>query len=258
MADVFDCSDAPQLLSGSRKARQAIAQGKLVVLPTDTVYGIAADAFNPEAVASLLAAKGRDRQSPPPVLVANIEAIGALAAQVPSPVSTLAEAFWPGPLTIVLPAQPSLNWDLGDTGGTVALRIPGHDVTLEILQETGPLAVSSANLTGKPAATTAEQAVEMLGSHVEVILDSGKSATEIASTIIDATQVNEAGGQITILRSGAITPEQLAEVCPELDIINADLVGTAIKTHTSDAEHSDAKFADLEHTRLDISDTVNE
>lgn len=252
MADVFDCSDAPQLLSGSRKARQAIAQGKLIVLPTDTVYGIAADAFNSEAVASLLAAKGRDRQSPPPVLVANIEAIAALAGHVPSPIVKLAEAFWPGPLTIVLPVQPSLSWDLGDTGGTVALRIPRHDVTLEILQETGPLAVSSANLTGKAAATNAEQAAEMLGSSVEVILDSGQSDTGFASTIIDATRVSDEGGQLLILRVGEITAAQLGEVCPELDVRNAEL------SVVDPSEAEPAPEAPELTDAPDISDVVNE
>src|SRR5690625_804211 len=126
MAIVFDCADPAQLLTGSRQARQAISRGELVVIPTDTVYGVAADAFDPKAVEKLLEAKGRGRQSPPPVLVADLMAVGALAESVPPEVKHLADAFWPGPLTIILPAQPSLSWDLGDTQGTVALRIPDH------------------------------------------------------------------------------------------------------------------------------------
>lgn len=218
MVEIFDTTDAGALLSASRKARQAISQGSLIVVPTDTVYGVAADAFTPEAVEALLAAKGRGRQTPPPVLVADMSAIGALADGVPDAVKRLGGAFWPGPLTIVMRAQPSLDWDLGDTGGTVALRIPDHQITLEILRETGPLAVSSANLTGQPAATTAAEAEEMLGESVAVILDAGKSPGGTASTIIDATGVTEDGGVLRILRAGPITIEALAEVCPELVI----------------------------------------
>lgn len=219
MAELFDCSDATQLLTGSRKARQAISRGDLIVLPTDTVYGVAANAFDSKAVAKLLAAKGRDRTSPPPVLVASVEAAAALAAQVPSPIGALAEKFWPGPLTIVLDAQPALDWDLGDAGGTVAIRIPDHPVTLEILSETGPLAVSSANQHGKPAATTADEANAMLGESVAVILDSGASSADgLASTIIDATGVDERGGAIRVLRAGAITGADLIEASPTLTI----------------------------------------
>ncbi|HUH53504.1 MAG TPA: L-threonylcarbamoyladenylate synthase [Microbacteriaceae bacterium] len=218
MVEIFDITDSAALLSGSRKARLAISQGSLIVLPTDTVYGVAADAFKADAVAALLEAKGRGRQSPPPVLVADINAIAALAAYVPESIYRLAEQFWPGPLTIVLAAQPSLDWDLGDTGGTVALRIPDHEVTLEILRETGPLAVSSANITGEPAARNAAEAQEMLGEAVEVIIDAGESAGGIASTIIDATKVTDDGGVLRILRQGPITIEDLAEVCPELTI----------------------------------------
>lgn len=219
MAELFDCSDATQLLTGSRKTRQAISRGDLIVLPTDTVYGVAADAFDSKAVAKLLAAKGRDRTSPPPVLVASVEAAAALAAQVPAPIVALAEKFWPGPLTIVLDAQPALDWDLGDAGGTVAIRIPDHPVTLEILSETGPLAVSSANQHGKPPATTADEANAMLGDSVAVILDSGASSADgLASTIIDATGVDERGGAIRVLRAGAITGADLIEASPTLSI----------------------------------------
>lgn len=216
MATVFDCADPAQLLTGSRQARQAISRGELIVVPTDTVYGVAADAFDPQAVERLLVAKGRGRQSPPPVLVADMMSIGALAQTVAPEVKRLADTFWPGPLTIILPAQPSLSWDLGDTDGTVALRIPDHDLTLEILRETGPLAVSSANRHGERAATSAAEAEEMLGEHVEVILDSGPTGSGTASTIVDATRV--ADGLLRILRPGAVSLEQLMAECPELEI----------------------------------------
>ncbi|MEB4615632.1 L-threonylcarbamoyladenylate synthase [Leucobacter sp. M11] len=219
MAHVYDCSDTAQLLTGTREARTALGRGELAVVPTDTVYGVAADAFNPAAVARLLAAKGRGRQSPPPVLVPNLQTLSALAAAVPGPVLALVERFWPGPLTVILPAQPSLSWDLGDTGGTVALRMPAHDLTLELLRETGPLAVSSANLTGQPAATNAGDAQGMLGDAVSVYLDAGESSADGASsTIIDARSVTEAGGTIRVLRPGGVSAEQIRSLLPQITV----------------------------------------
>lgn len=220
MADVYDCSDNAQLLSGTRMARQAIGRGELVVLPTDTVYGVAADAFTPGAVQKLLDAKGRGRQSPPPVLIPNTAGLGALAAEVVTPVSMLAEAFWPGPLTMVLQANPSLSWDLGETGGTVALRIPDQQLTLELLQETGPLAVSSANTTGSPAARTAVAAQEMLGDTVTVYLEQGESTGDgTASTIIDGTELTEDGGVLRILREGGVSREAIATLLPGVTVL---------------------------------------
>ena len=221
MSSVFDCHDEAQLLAGMRHARQAIARGGLIVMPTDTVYGVAADAFTPAAVQRLLDAKGRGRDQPPPVLVANQAALAALVEEVPEPVQRLVDEFWPGGLTIVLPAQPSLAWDLGDTLGTVAVRMPDHHVALEILEETGPLAVSSANLTGKDAAISAGDAERMLGESVSVYLDGGMSATGIASTIIDATSfvrpLADAGEpRVRVLREGAVTRRQLKAVLGEL------------------------------------------
>ncbi|CAI9387821.1 L-threonylcarbamoyladenylate synthase [Microbacterium sp. T2.11-28] len=217
MSTVFDCRDADQLLPALRQARQAIARGELVVLPTDTVYGVGADAFSPAAVARLLAAKGRGRQSPPPVLVPGIPTLRALVAELPEPVERLVERFWPGGLTIVLPAQPSLTWDLGDTGGTVAVRMPAERIALELLAETGPLAVSSANLTGKAAATAVDDALDMLGDSVTVYLDGGASSTGVASTIIDATGlVGDDRRAVRVLRDGAVGRAELREVLGDL------------------------------------------
>ena len=154
MTAIFDCSVDSQLLTGMRLARGAIGRGQLVVIPTDTVYGIAADAFNAAAVTALLEAKGRGRTSPPPVLIPGIPTLDALATEIPESVRQLVAEFWPGGLTVVLLAQPSLQWDLGETRGTVALRMPANPIALELLAETGPLAVSSANLSGMPSATT--------------------------------------------------------------------------------------------------------
>jgi len=219
MAPIYDCSVEAELLTGMRLARAAISRGELVVLPTDTVYGVAADAFSPAAVQRLLDAKGRTRQSPPPVLIPNIQNLDALAQSVPDAVRTLVDVFWPGALTIILPAASSLAWDLGDTKGTVALRMPANSLALELLAETGPLAVSSANLTGEPAATLAVEAQRMLGDSVTVYLDGGRGGT-VASTIVDATGLVLPDGILTIVREGEITASAIREVvgaqlCPE-------------------------------------------
>lgn len=217
MSPVFDCRDQAELLPGMRQARQAIGRGELIVLPTDTVYGIAADAFSAAAVSRLLAAKGRGRQSPPPVLVAGLNTMRALVADVPEPIERLVEAFWPGGLTIVLPAQPSLSWDLGDTHGTVAVRMPADPIALELLEECGPLAVSSANLTGKAAAIEIDAAVDMLGDAVAVYLDGGTSPTGVASTIIDATGLVGADRRpVRVLRDGVVDRAALRSILGDL------------------------------------------
>jgi L-threonylcarbamoyladenylate synthase len=192
-------------------AALAVQQGELVVLPTDTVYGIGADAFDPVAVRELLAAKGRGREMPPPVLVSAATTLDALAVRIPGYARALVDAFWPGPLTLVCHQQSSLQWDLGDTRGTVAVRMPDHEVALAILERTGPLAVSSANKTGLPAATDADRAIEMLGEEVSVVVDAGVSPGGEASTIVDVT-----GSQGRVLRRGALSLEQLNEVLEPL------------------------------------------
>jgi L-threonylcarbamoyladenylate synthase len=199
VTDRFSTSSDDEREAAIEAASLAVQRGELVVLPTDTVYGIGADAFDPQAVRALLAAKGRGREMPPPVLVSSATTLDALATKVPGYARALVEAFWPGPLTLVCHQQTSLQWDIGDTRGTVAVRMPDHPVALEILERTGPLAVSSANLTGLPAATEADQAVEMLGEHVAVVVDAGTSPGGQASTIVDCT-----GPQGRVLRQGAL------------------------------------------------------
>ncbi len=217
MASIYDCSVESELLEGMRLARRAIGRGDLVVIPTDTVYGIAADAFSPDAVRKLLAAK--ERTAPPPVLVPGIPTLEALAEAVPAQVRALVEAFWPGGLTVILPARSSLQWDLGDTGGTVALRMPRNRIALELLAETGPLAVSSANISGRPAAMTAAEALAALGDRVSVYLEDGPAGSEYdaagrdpASTIVDATALARGEGRIRIVRHGVLSDEQIADV----------------------------------------------
>ncbi|MQW75525.1 threonylcarbamoyl-AMP synthase [Nocardioides sp. dk4132] len=192
-------------------ATTAVRRGDLIVLPTDTVYGIGADAFDPAAVAGLLAAKGRGREMPPPVLVSSATTLDALAVRVPAWARALVEKFWPGPLTLVCHQQTSLQWDLGDTRGTVAVRMPDHPVALAILERTGPLAVSSANTTGLPAATDADTAEEMLGTSVAVVVDAGRSPGGEASTIIDVT-----GERGRVLRRGTLALEDLNAVLEPL------------------------------------------
>ncbi len=193
-----------------RAAAQAVARGDLVVLPTDTVYGVAADAFDPGAVAALLAAKGRGRAMPPPVLVPDQHTLDGLATDVPAYARRLVDRFWPGPLTLVFKAQASLMWDLGDTGGTVAIRMPRHDVALAVLAETGPLAVSSANLSGNPAATTVADARAQLQETVAVYVDGGPCPGALPSTILDCTK-----DEFAVLRQGALGEQELrAAVTP--------------------------------------------
>ncbi|MCS5728429.1 L-threonylcarbamoyladenylate synthase [Herbiconiux moechotypicola] len=213
MAATYDCSVPTELLTGTRLARAALAKGELVVIPTDTVYGVAADAFDPRAVQRLLDAKGRTRQSPPPVLIPALATLDALATEIPDAVRQLVAQFWPGGLTLILWATPSLVWDLGETHGTVALRMPNDPLALELLADTGPLAVSSANLTGQPAATTAAEAAEMLGDSVAVYLDAGERSATGASTIVDATG---ADGLLRIVRHGAVSEEAIRGVVGEL------------------------------------------
>ncbi|MGN6326931.1 L-threonylcarbamoyladenylate synthase [Pseudolysinimonas sp.] len=216
---VFDTADAAQLLEGMRLARAALTRGELVVIPTDTVYGVAADAFSAAAVQRLLDAKGRDRTAPPPVLVPGLPTLDALAEIVPEPVRALVDEFWPGGLTVILRARSTLDWDLGETRGTVALRMPSERVALELLAETGPLAVSSANKTGQPAATTAQEAEEQLGDSIAVYLDAGPSASgydperaRSGSTIVDATALDHPDGKLRIVRHGVIPDEEIIRV----------------------------------------------
>ena len=211
MADLYDCSDPDARAAGLDAAAAAIGRGELVLLPTDTVYGVAADAFTPAAVTGLLAAKNRGRTMPVPVLIARRRRSPGSSCSLPPAPHQLAEAFWPGGLTLVLEHAPSLAWDLGDAEGTVAVRLPDDDVARDLLRRTGPLAVSSANRSGRPAATTAQEAVDQLGAHAAVALDGGPRAGSAASTIVDCT-----GPTPRVLRVGAIAVDRLREVVPEL------------------------------------------
>lgn len=211
VADVYDCSDPAARAAGLDAATAAIARGELVLMPTDTVYGVAADAFVPAAVTGLLAAKNRGRAMPVPVLIAEASTLAGLVVTLPPVAHELARAFWPGGLTLVLEHAPSLAWDLGDAEGTVAVRLPDDDLARELLRRTGPLAVSSANRSGRPAATTAQEADAQLGSHAAVVLDGGPRTGSAASSIVDCT-----GAVPRVLRVGAISVDSLRQVAPEI------------------------------------------
>lgn len=213
MSRTYDCREPQQRASGIVQATAAVKRGQLVVLPTDTVYGLGADAFSSVAVSALLGAKGRGRDMPVPVLVGSPATLSGIATGLSDAAQALVEAFWPGGLTVVCHEQPSLSWDLGDTRGSVAVRMPLHPVAIEVLRGTGPMAVSSANRSGQPPARSAAEAKEQLGDVVGVYLEAGRTADDQASTIVDVT-----GATPTVLREGAVPIELLREVVPDLEV----------------------------------------
>ncbi|MEV6344930.1 L-threonylcarbamoyladenylate synthase [Actinoplanes sp. NPDC051851] len=208
---LYDCGTTADRDRGIAAAVEAAKGGELVVMPTDTVYGVGADAFTPHAVTALHGARGSDRRVPPPVLVGSRHTLDGLVYSLPRAARDLADAFWPGALTIIVEHSPSLQWDLGDTGGTVAVRMPLHPVALEVLREVGPMAVTTANKLGQPAPGTAEEAREQLEYAVRVYLEAGPAADPAPSTIVDVT-----GDVPRVLRAGAIPLEKLRDVVPEL------------------------------------------
>ena len=207
MTRMLDCRDPLNRSEAIAAATDAVKSGRLIVLPTDTVYGIATDAFDNGAVANLLAAKGRGRDMPVGVLVGSWHTISGLVYSVPDAAHELIRAFWPGALSLVVQQAPSLQWDLGDARGTVMLRMPLQPVALDVLRAVGPMAVSSANVSGQPPATTAAEAQRQLGDRVDVYLDGGTSEQQAASTILDLT-----GEVPKILRTGPISARAVADV----------------------------------------------
>lgn len=213
---VFDCADDSERAEGVDAAVSAVVRGELIVLPTDTVYGVGVDAFSAVAVDALLAAKGRDRSMPVPVLVGSQHMVDALVDQLSDTARELTDAFWPGALTLVVRHTAHLAWDLGETRGTVAVRMPANEIAIDVISRTGPLATSSANRSGHEPATTMLDARLQLGAAVSVYLDGGPSAAPVASSIIDLT-----GDAPRILRAGAIDVDRLREVVPDLEVPEA-------------------------------------
>lgn len=228
MSKIYDCTDEAGRAEGMRAAVDAVRAGRLVVLPTDTVYGIGCDAFNNDAVANLLATKRRGPDMPVPVLIGSWDTARGLVAEFTTRAQDLIEAFWPGGLSIVVPQAPSLPWNLGDTRGTVMLRMPLQPVAIELLREVGPMAVSSANISGKTPPTSAVAAKQQLGSAVSVYLNGGEATVGTPSSIIDLS-----GPTPRILREGAVPTERLAEV---LGIEAHVLLGTENKTQPESPE----------------------
>ncbi|WP_250281267.1 MULTISPECIES: L-threonylcarbamoyladenylate synthase [unclassified Frankia] len=213
MSRRYDCTDPETRGSGLEAATRAVRHGGLVVLPTDTLYGIGADAFDQVAVQALLTAKGRGPEMPVPVLIGSWRTLDGLVERVTQQVRDLVRAFWPGGLTLIVRHAPSLTWDLGDARGTVAVRMPLHPVAIELLGRTGPMAVSSANISGRPPATTADDALAQLGDSVEVYLDGGPCALGVASTIVDCTD-----DVPRVLRVGAVGLAALRAIVPSLRV----------------------------------------
>jgi len=208
---LYDCRTIADRDRGVAAAVEAVKSGELVVMPTDTVYGIGADAFTPHAITALHHARDVTNQVPPPVLVGSRHTLDGLVYSLPRAARELADAFWPGALTLYVEHSPSLQWNLGETGGQVAVRMPLHPVALEVLREVGPMAVTTANKVGRPAPATADEARDQLEYAVRIYLEAGPAVDHAPSTIVDVT-----GEVPRVLRAGAIPLEKLRDVVPDL------------------------------------------
>jgi len=189
-----------------KRAQQVLRSGGLVAFPTDTVYGLGAQVLNRKAVARLYAVKGRDEEKAIPVLAASVDAVGKVARPLPATARRLAERFWPGPLTLIVWRMPDLPPEVSPYE-TVAVRVPDHELALALLRASGPLAVTSANRTGKPSSLSAEDVLSALGGSFELLLDAGPSPGGLPSTIVDCT-----GDEPRILRPGPISSEDILGV----------------------------------------------
>lgn len=224
MASLYDCSDSEVVVDAIHQSMAALDRGEIIVVPTDTVYGVAVSPKSPGAIDRVVALKGRERTAPPPFLIGTTEQVAPLlaAGSQTDDVALLMQAFWPGGLTLVLPVNPDLDWDIGETDGTIAVRMPNEPVLLDLLRQYGPLAVTSANLTGEPPCESAYAALNTFGDRVGVYLDAGRRGSadgeQIPSTIIDVTDLVSGGHTILVIRHGAITVDQLAAVLPEVTI----------------------------------------
>ncbi|WP_407703334.1 L-threonylcarbamoyladenylate synthase [Tessaracoccus antarcticus] len=247
-----------QAEAGIAAAADAVAAGQCIVLPTDTVYGIGADAFSSDAVQKLLDAKHRGRDMPPPVLVAEPSMLRALTSEVPQDAAALAKAFWPGALTLILKAQKTLHLKVGETDGTVAVRVPDHDGARALLRRTGPLAVSSANLSGQDAATTCDEARAALGDSVAVYLDGGTVGGQGASTIVDFSRSDRG----RVLRAGALSFEDLVAVATRLEPLpepatpDSSQLAAPVEPEQLEAPDASQLAAPVEPEQLEAPDTM--
>ena len=188
------------------RAVAALQAGELVVLPTDTVYAVVADAFQTGATQRLLGAKRRGREFPLSLLIRNPRQVIGLAREVPETAERLMASYWPGPVALVLPEQPDMPWELGNTGGAVTLRMPAHDFLLAVAAEVGPLACSAANRRGELSPTTVEEAELQMDGAVELFIDAGPSAPAM-TTIVDCTR-----DEVHVLREGLVSTGDVRRV----------------------------------------------
>jgi tRNA threonylcarbamoyl adenosine modification protein (Sua5/YciO/YrdC/YwlC family) len=207
MAIVVPAGGDPPPVEAIERASRALAAGRIVGIPTDTVYGLAADPFRTGAADRLFAAKRRPREQDLPVLVSGVEQALGLAVGVPPAALRLMERYWPGALTVVVPRSPELDADIGADDATIGVRCPGHPVPLALCRASGPLATTSANLHGRPPLSTAAEVLEVFGDAVAVVLDGG-TCSGAPSTVVDCTGVD-----VKLLREGRI---RWAEVCASL------------------------------------------
>lgn len=212
----IDTGSAEERERGLAASAAALRRGQLVGLPLDTAYGIAADAFNPRGTQALRDAKGRADLSIP-VMVPRIATVSGIA-EVDAIARQLMRDFWPGPLTLVLAAQPTLAWTLTDASGRIAVRMPLHPVALDLLERTGPLGVVAAapgGVLGEPA-TADGSFPDELAAHLAVLLDAGALPVAAASAVVDLT-----GGSPVLVRPGPFDPDDLRGSCPGLVVPSA-------------------------------------
>ena len=202
-------ADSPKAIS---RARRLLREGEVIAFPTDTLYGVGASAFQPAAVRTLFDVKQRPRDKAIPVFITQVDDLNLVARSVPNRVWPLLQKFWPGALTVVLPKVAALPADVTAGQDTVAVRIPDHPVALALVMELGrPLAVTSANLSGQPPPSTAQEVATQLGGRLPLILDGGPSPLAQPSTIIDLS-VNPP----RLLRKGALEVAALQKFLPDL------------------------------------------
>lgn len=185
------------------QALRILRAGGLAAFPTDTVYGVGALAFDGPAVESIYAAKDRPVEKAIPILIADVDDLDKVAVEVPSMARILAACFWPGPLTLVVPKQPTLP-EAVSAAATVAVRIPDHPVARALLKAAGPMAVTSANLSGQPSPVDAEEVMRQLNGRIPLVLDGGLTPGGVPSTLVDCL-----GAEPIILREGPLTKEQI-------------------------------------------------
>ncbi len=218
MTQRISCPDGAHRDQAVASALAAVRRGDLVLIPTESVYAIAADAFSARGMEALREAKGYDPSTPVPVMVGRRATVAGIAARISTEARALMEGFWPGELTVLLTAQPSLAWDQ-PSDHPLAVRMPLHPLALALLAQTGPLAVTSANVPGLPAPIAVDDALEQVGEAVALALDAGElaGAQTLPSTIVDARSAPP-----RIVRSGALSAESIRRVCPSVLPEDAD------------------------------------